>query len=98
MQPSPLAALDELERRYDGPVPPDLCRAALLGSARAVRLLHAEAQAGFFAAMIRGQIGAIRSRRVDGSVYPALYDDLALYRRERRRWRGLARRYRTEAP
>jgi hypothetical protein len=87
----PLPLLAELERRYDGPVPAPLRRVARLGSAGAARRLAAEGQAAFFAAMVRGQLRAIRLRRADGSFYPALLDDLALYRRERRRWRRIGR-------
>jgi hypothetical protein len=86
----PLPATAELERRYDGPVPPLLRRVARLGSARAARRLEAEGQAAFFTALARGQIRAIRLRRADGSFDPALLADLALYRRERRRWRRIA--------
>lgn len=91
MPDDPLAALNALERRYDGTIPPSLRLAARLGSADAVRILHAEGQAAFFAAMVRGQLRAIRSRRADGSFYPSLLNDLALYRRQRRRWRRIAR-------
>jgi hypothetical protein len=91
MRHDPLPATAALERRYDGPIPPPLRLIAQLGSARAVRRLRAEGQAAFFTAMARGQLRAIRLRRADGSFYPALLADLALYRRERRRWRRIAR-------
>ena len=97
MRHDPLAETAELERRYDGPVPPPLRLAARLGSARAARRLQAEGQAAFFTAMIRGQLRAIRLRRADGSFYPALLADLALYRRERRRWRRIARLFARDA-
>jgi len=42
--------------------------------------------------MVRGQLRAIRARRADGSFYPKMLADLALYRRQHRRWRRLARR------
>jgi hypothetical protein len=87
---NPLPALDALERCYDSAIPPHLRLAARLGSSAAVRMLHAEGQAAFFAALARGQLAAIRARRADGSFYPAMLADLALYRRERRRWRRLA--------
>ena len=87
----PLPAYAELERRYDGAIPPPLRLVARLGSARAVRSLQAEGQAAFFTAMARGQLRAIRLRRADGSFYAAMLADLALYRRERRRWRRIAR-------
>lgn len=88
----PRRALAELERRFDGPVPPALKLVARHGTLRAVRLLQARGQEAFFAAMIRGQLRAIRARRQDGSFYPAMLKDLALYRRQRRRWRRIARR------
>jgi hypothetical protein len=75
----------ELERRYDGPVPEALRRAARVGALAAY--LESAGQTAFFAAMVRGQIATIRRRRADGTVYPALFADLALYRREWRRWR-----------
>jgi hypothetical protein len=93
----PLPAYAELERRYDGPVPPQLRLVARLGSARDLRRLEAEGQAAFFTAMARGQLRAIRLRRADGSFYPALLADLALYRRERRRWRRIARLFARDA-
>jgi hypothetical protein len=86
----PLAALAELERRYDGPIPEPLRRIARHGSGHVVRRLHAAGQAAFFTAMARGQIRAIRLRRRDGSFYPAMLEDLGLYRDERRRWRQRA--------
>lgn len=88
----PLAALATLERRYDGPIPEPLRQAARLGGAAALRRLEAVGQAAFFKAMVLGQLRAIRRRRADGSFYPALVADLALYRREWRRWRRLAAR------
>ena len=85
-----LAALAELERRYDGPVPEPLLRAALLGSGPEARRRHAAAQAGFFTERARSQIRATRLRRAAGSFVPGMLADLALYRREARRWRAIA--------
>ena len=88
----PRRTLAELERRFDGPIPPALKLIARHGSLRAVRLLQARGQAAFFASMVRGQLRAIRARRQEGSFYPAMLKDLTLYRRQYRRWRRLARR------
>jgi hypothetical protein len=87
----PLAALGSLERRYDGPIPENLRLVARQGSATIVRRLHADAQARFFAGMVKRQAQAIRQRRADASFYAAMIADLAYYRRERRRWRETAR-------
>ena len=81
-----LARLAELERRYDGPVPEHLRRAAHLGSAAAVEFLAAIGEACFWRSMVRGQIAIIRQRRSDGSWYPALVSDLRLYRDTWRFW------------
>ena len=76
-----LAAIAALERRYNGPVPEGLLLAARFGSAQSAELLLAEGQAAFFKTMVLAQIRIIRERRSDGSFYPALLADLALYRR-----------------
>ena len=84
----PLAALAALERRYDGPIPTAERRQARLGAA--AEIIAAEGQAAFFKSMVLGQLAIIRRRRADGTAYPGLLDDLALYRRGWRRWRRLA--------
>lgn len=84
------ATLDELERLYNGPIPEPARSIARLGSPTALLLVRATAEAAFFAAMARGQLRTIRQRRADGTCYPALFDDLALYRRQRCWWRRLA--------
>lgn len=86
-----LDALAELERRFNGPIPEPLRLAARLGSPERVEFLRAEGQAAFFRAMTLGQVAILRRRRADGSAYPALLEDLALYRRQWRRWRRRAR-------
>ncbi len=83
----PLAALSELERRFDGPIPRRLRLSARLGGPQQVELLVAEGQTAFFRQMIAGQIATIRQRRRNGSFYPALVADLALYRERWRHWR-----------
>ena len=85
-----VATLDELERIYNGPIPEPARSIAKLGSPAALLLVRATAEAAFFAAMARGQLRTIRQRRRDGTCYPALFDDLALYRRQRLAWRRLA--------
>ncbi len=85
-----LGIVRELEAVYNGPVPEPTLRAAHLGSALAALRIRAGAETSFFAAMVKGQIATIRRRRADGSHYPALLDDLALYRRQFRAWRRFA--------
>ncbi|HXP29727.1 MAG TPA: hypothetical protein VN832_01465 [Stellaceae bacterium] len=87
-----LAALALLERRFDGPIPRPLRLMARHGSPEAVHILQAEGQAAFFREMVRGQLRAIRLRRADGTFYPEMLADLALYRRQWRRWRRMLRR------
>jgi hypothetical protein len=85
----PLRALAALERRYDGAIPEMARRIALAGSENSVIARQAAGQAGLFAELARVQLRALRRRRADGSLYPGLLADLALYRRERNRWRRL---------
>lgn len=94
MSRDPLPALAALERRYDGPIPEPLLRAARLGSPALAALLLAEGQARFFKGMAQGQRAIIRRRRADGSLYPGLFADLAFYCRRWRAWRRRARRLR----
>ena len=81
-----LARLAELERRYDGPIPEPLRLAAHLGSADAVAQLFAAGEAAFHRSLVARQIAIIRRRKADGSFYPALLDDLRLYREGWRQW------------
>jgi hypothetical protein len=87
-----LAALSDLERRFDGPIPEPLRQATLLGHSLLPLRLLAKAQVCFFATLVRGQIAAIRQRRRDGSFYEQLVADLAFYRGRRRVWRRELRR------
>src|SRR5207248_139916 len=73
-----------------GPIPDQARAVARLGTPAMVMLIRARAEAAFFRGMARGQLRAIRRRRADGSAYPALYEDLALYIRHCRAWHGLA--------
>ena|SRR5690242_1271487 len=82
----PLAALGELERRYNGTVPEPLRQAAQLGSAELARLRHAEAEAAFLKTLLLDQIQLIRRRRAAGTFHPSLLADLRLYRRRWRHW------------
>lgn len=77
--------LAALERRYDGPIPEPERLAAELG-APALALLLAAGNARFFRCMVRQQVATIRRRRAEGSFYPALIDDLLLYRACWRIW------------
>lgn len=86
-----LARLAELERRYDGPIPDALRQAAHLGSAEAVERLFAAGEAAFYRSMVSRQLALIRRRRLEGSFYPALLDDLRLYRKSWRQWRRRCR-------
>jgi hypothetical protein len=81
-----LARLAELERQYDGPIPEALRQVAQLGSAEAVEHLFATGEAAFYRSAVIQQIAIIRRRRLDNSSYPALLDDLALYRSQWRAW------------
>ena len=82
----PLAALGELERRFNGPVPEPLRQAAQLGSADLAQLRHAEAEAAFLKTLLCDQVRLIRRRRAAGSFQPSLLADLRLYRRRWRHW------------
>jgi hypothetical protein len=82
--------LAELESLYDGPIPDQARAVARFGTPAMVMLIRARAETAFFRGMVRGQLRTIRRRRADGSAYPALYEDLALYLRHCRAWHGLA--------
>lgn len=86
-----LAAIADLERRYNGPVPEGLRLVARLGSADIVERLFAAGQAAFYKSMVLGQLDIIRRRRAEGSFYPALIDDLRTYRTGWRRWQYRSR-------
>jgi hypothetical protein len=94
----PLAALAELERRFNGPIPEPLRLAAQLGSAELCRLRQAEAQAAFLKTLLRDQVRLIRRRRAEGSFHPSLLDDLRLYRRRWRHWQRRAITLRASQP
>ncbi len=93
----PLAALGALERRHDGPLSGEARRIARCGSETRLRFIEATGQAEFFRHLARGQLDIIRRRKMDGSFYPELVEDLALYRREARRWAKRARELRAAA-
>jgi hypothetical protein len=92
--PDSLSVMAALERRYDGPVPEPLRQVARVGSADRRLLFDAEGQSDFFAALIRGQIEAIRRARRDGAIPARLFADLKLYRRQELWWRGEVQRLR----
>jgi hypothetical protein len=81
-----LVALADLQRRYDGPIPAPLRRAAQFGALARLRLAEAENQANLFTTLIFDQLGAIRQRRALGRVPEELVRDLTVYRRQRRWW------------
>jgi hypothetical protein len=87
----PLSALAELERRHDGPIPPEARLAARLGSSAAALGAKAAGEAHFFTTLARGQIEAIRRARNSCRPEGRLRDTLALYLAERRRFRRIAR-------
>ncbi|MGH6982317.1 MAG: hypothetical protein ACREFC_14025 [Stellaceae bacterium] len=76
-----------LEQAYDGPLPEPLLRGSQYAAIEQRLLLEARAQTELFAALIRGQIEAIRRARGDGPIPSMLIDDLALYRRQEFWWR-----------
>ena len=92
-----LAALSDLERRFDGPIPQPLRQSTLLGHSLLPARLLADAQVSFFASLIRGQIATIRQRRRDNSFYEQLVADLAFYRERRQVWRRELARLRSLA-
>src|SRR5258708_37730035 len=87
-----LAAFAELERIFNGPIPEAARLAARHGSSAIVLKIRARGDAGFFRAMARGQIQAVRRRRDDGSFYPAVADDLSFYLPHCPAWPRLAAR------
>jgi hypothetical protein len=89
----PLSRLAALERHHDGPPSEGARCVALAGSSERHAWLQAAAETAFFRAMVKGQIGTIRRRREEGSFYPALLSDLALYRRQWRAWRRILTAY-----
>ena len=81
-----LQRLAELERRYDGPIPP-----YMLSPPNLYALNSARENMRFMAQMVRRQVSAIRARR---SLFwpdePRMFDDLRLYWRRRRRYQAEA--------
>src|SRR5260221_5181983 len=80
----------ELHQLYDGPIPPAALAVARFGSPEMVALVRAHGETAFFRSMVLGQLKTIRMRRADGTYYPALLDDLRLYRRQFRGWNRVA--------
>jgi hypothetical protein len=87
----PLSALAELERRHDGPIPPEMRLAVRLGSSAAALAARAAGEAHFFTTLALGQIEAIRRARRSCRPEGVLRDTLALYLAARRRFRRIAR-------
>jgi hypothetical protein len=88
--------LNALHQTFDGIIPAAVLAVAKHGTPEMVALVCANGEIAFAASMVRGQIKTIRARRVDGSYYPALINDLQLYRRQFRAWNKLAHDLRRE--
>jgi hypothetical protein len=84
--PDVLAAIADLERRYDGPIPADCGWSR--DSARPISSsgYSPKGRAALYTSMVLGRLRIIRSRRAEGSYYPGLVDDLRTYRQGWRRW------------
>ena len=80
----PLQRINELERRYDRAVPPDLLAIASIGSPELVAVMQQIATVEFYKNLTIRQIEAIRARRADGSYYSSMIADLKFYRRYHR--------------
>ena len=76
-----LSAIAHLHNFYDGEIPSHQRAIARLGSAELVALMAARGNRRFYREMARGQVRAIRMRREDGTFYPSMIEDLALYLR-----------------
>ena len=76
-----LSAIAHLHNFYDGEIPAHQRAIARLGSAEPVALMAARGNRRFYREMARGQVRAIRMRREDGTFYPSMIEDLALYLR-----------------
>jgi hypothetical protein len=63
---------------------------ALGGTPEMLALAEANGQVAFWTEMARGQGRAIRARWAEGTMYPEMRDDLALYLRSRRKWQRIA--------
>jgi hypothetical protein len=83
-----LERLNELEARYDGPIPPHLLSPPGVHS-----LLTARANMRFYTCEVRFQIGCIQARRRLGlPVEDYMLRDLSLYWRQRRKYQAEADR------
>lgn len=87
--PDTLERFSDLERRYDGPIPPAALATLRHGSYHNALVCEAAGMVAFFERMARGQVhDVIRPRKVTGSYRPYMRGDLHLYLRERRKWRN----------
>src|SRR5260221_445351 len=75
---------------FDGPIPPATLAVARFGSPELVALVRPRGETVFFRSMGLGQLKTIRLRRPGGSLYPALFTDLQLYRQQFRGWNRVA--------
>ena len=82
-----LTRLDQLERRYDGPIPDD----ALAGGALCHEIADARSRVRTLTSLARSHIAAIRKLRdIDSGAGKrrALLGDLRFYLDHRRHWQG----------
>jgi hypothetical protein len=89
--------LNNLHQTYDGMIPRAVLDVVRCGSPEMVALIRANGEVALFRSMTLGQIKTIRARRADGSYYPALLDDLAMYRHQHRAWNRIAHELRRKA-
>jgi len=75
--------IDELERRFDGPIPPELRAVALAGGEKPLALLRARSELRQWNRMIRDTIASLRLAGKPHRV-GALSEALAYHRRHRR--------------
>jgi hypothetical protein len=80
------SALSDLHQQYDGVIPSALLAAVKHGGIAFADLAGALSQIIFFRKMAQSQIKAIRARRTSCTFYPAMLDDLLLYRDQHRAW------------
>jgi hypothetical protein len=83
--------LNVIHQTFDGIIPASVRAVAEHGTTEMVALIRARGELAGARRFVTGQIEIIRQRRADGSFYPALYEDLASYRRQYRAWRRIAR-------
>src|SRR5579859_770824 len=86
-----MTTLEQIEQRFDGPIPARELAIARFGSTEAVNLLNAEGMLAFYQTMVDDQLVTIRKRREDGTFYKYLLTDLLMYRAKRYQWERAVR-------